>query len=93
VICGVAAGQVVSGTVMIKPNLTLNPGIRKVAYYLNGTKYGKVYTSPYLWGGVNGDGTKGFDTRALFNDTYALVMAYTDNAGDHGVEVIFKVNN
>ncbi|MFZ5802832.1 MAG: fibronectin type III domain-containing protein [Candidatus Omnitrophota bacterium] len=92
-ICGVTEGQTVSGTVMIQPNLTLNPGIRKVAYYLNGTKSGKVYTPPFTWGGPNGDGTSGFDTRTLTNGTYTLSMVYTDDTGDHAIPVVFTVSN
>ncbi len=92
-VCGVTAGQVVSGTVNIQPNLTLDPSVRKVAYYLNGTQSGKVYAAPYLWGGSTGDGTTGFDTKTLANGTYTLAMVYTDATGDHTVSITFTVKN
>jgi hypothetical protein len=92
-VCGVATGQVVSGTVMIAPNLTLDPSVRKVAYYLNGSQSGKVYASPFLWGGLTGNGTAGFDTKTLANGAYTLGIVYTDAMGDHEVSVTFTVKN
>ena len=90
---GVTNGATVSGIVNIGPNLGVHPDVRKVAYYLNGTKSGKVYAAPYLWGGPNGDGTMGFDTKTLANGNYTLGMIYTDSIGDHSVMVSFIVNN
>lgn len=92
-ICGVTAGQVVGGTVMIRPDLDRYPDIRKVAYYLNGVKSGRVYQSPFLWGGLSGNGTTGFDTRMLSNGSYTLAMVYTDGTGDHEIQISFKVSN
>jgi hypothetical protein len=90
---GVTNGQTLSGTVNIGPNMTAHPGISKVAYYLNGTQSGKVYSSPFLWGGTSGNGTAGFDTKTLANGTYTLAMVYGDATGDHEVQVSFTVNN
>lgn len=92
-ILGVQEGQTVSGTVQIGPNQNQLPGIRKVSYYLNGSQSGKVYQSPFLWGGLSGNGTAGFDTRTLKNGSYKLDMVYTDAAGDHTVTVHFTVDN
>lgn len=90
---GVTEGATVSGTVNIGPNLAAHPNVRKAAYYLNGTKSGKVYASPFYWGGVSGDGTAGFDTTTLANGNYSLSMTYTDNTGDHTATVSFNVDN
>jgi hypothetical protein len=92
-IVGVTEGQTVSGIVTIGPNQAQLPGIRKVAYYLNGSKSGKVYQSPFTWGGLAGDGTTGFDTRTLADGTYELALVYTDATGDHEVSVRFNVDN
>ena len=90
---GVTDGATVSGVVSIGPNLTTHPDVRKVAYYLNGAKSGKVYAAPYLWGGPNGDGTTGFDTKTLADGNYTLGIVYSDSTGDHSVAVSFTVNN
>ncbi|OGW69491.1 MAG: hypothetical protein A2036_04195 [Omnitrophica bacterium GWA2_50_21] len=90
---GVTAGATVSGLVNIGPDLSVHPGIQKVAYYLNGTKSGKVYLAPFYWGGVNGIGTGGFDTRTLSDGAYTLGMGYTDSTGDHAASVSFIVSN
>lgn len=92
-ILGLQEGQVVKGTIQVRPNQTQLPGIKKVAYYVNGNRSGKVYQSPFLWGGVAGDGTTGFDTRTLANGTYTLSMVYTDSTGDHTISVSFKIQN
>ncbi len=90
---GIAAGLTLSGTVNVGPNLTLHPDIKKVAYYLDGARSGKVYFAPFYWGGVNGTGTGGFDTRTLANGSYKLGITYTDSTGDHTTEINFNVNN
>jgi hypothetical protein len=90
---GVEQGGTVSGVVEIRPNQDQLPGIRKVAYYLNGSKSGKVYQSPFIWGGVNGNGTTGFDTRTIADGDYTLSMVYTDASGDHEILIQFTVNN
>jgi hypothetical protein len=92
-ILGVQEGQTVSGIVEIRPNQQQLPGIRKVSYYLNGTQSGRVYQSPFMWGGLSGNGTTGFDTRTLANGTYTLSMVYTDATGDHPLTVRFTVSN
>ncbi len=92
-VLGVGLNQEVSGTVQIRPDLNTLPGVRKVAYYLNGNKSGKVYQSPFMWGGVNGNGSQGFDTKTLADGTYTLAMVYTDATGDHTIPITFKVNN
>ena len=43
---GVTDGAVVRGVLNIGPNTVAHVGIRKVAYYLNGTRSGKVYSAP-----------------------------------------------
>ncbi len=90
---GVTTGATVNGTVNIGPNLNLHPDVRKAAYYLNGVKSGKVYSSPFYWGGVNGTGISGFDTRTLANGNHTLSMTYTDSTGDHTAEINFNVDN
>ena len=90
---GVTSGATIKGVVNIGPNLTVHPGIQKVAYYLNGSKSGKVYSAPFFWGGPNGDGTNGFDTRTIVDGSHTLSMAYTDGSGEHNVSITFKVNN
>ncbi len=92
-VLGVEEGETVSGVVHIRPNPEERPGIRKVAYYLNGTKSGKVYRAPFTWGGVNGDGTTGFDTRTIEDGNYTLGIVYTDGSGDHEIQVSFIVDN
>jgi len=87
-ICGVSVGQFVSGTILVQPNLTLNPDIRKVAYYLNGTQSGKVYSAPFTWGGATG-----FDTTQLQDGAYTLGGAYTTGTGDKAFSIVFTVNN
>ena len=84
---GITEGAVLNGVVNVGPNLTAHPGIRKVAYYLNGAQSGKYYAAPFTWGGVSG-----FDTQTLANGTYALAMVYTDGTGDHTVIVNFTIN-
>jgi len=86
--CGVTSGQTVSGVIKVQPNLTLNPDIKKVAYYLNKTSSGKEYTAPFTWGG-----SAGFDTKKLANGTYVLSGAYTTAAGDVSFTISFTVNN
>ncbi len=90
---GVTPGATIKGVVNIGPNLTVHSGIQKVAYYLNGSKSGKVYTSPFYWGGIKGDGTAGFDTKTIIDGSHTLSMAYTDSTGEHNVSITFKVNN
>lgn len=90
---GVEEGAAVSGVVEIRPNQEALPGIKKVAYYLNGSKSGKVYNSPFIWGGVNGDGTTGFDTRTVTDGDYTLAMVYTDATGDHENQIRFHIHN
>lgn len=90
---GVPEGATVKGVVNINPNFTLHPDVRKVAYYLNGTQSGKVYSSPFYWGGINGNGTAGFDTTTLSDGNFTLSMVYTDGTGDHGASISFIVNN
>lgn len=92
-VLGVTEGQKVSGVVSIRPNQQQLPGIRKVAYYLNGMKSGKVYQSPFMWGGVSGTGTSGFDTRTIADGNYTLDLVYTDATGDHTITVHFTVDN
>lgn len=92
-VLGVTEGQTVSGVVNIRPDQSQLPGIRKVAYYLNGAKSGKVYQSPFTWGGVLGTGTAGFDTQAIPEGAYELAMVYTDATGDHTVAISFNVDN
>jgi|GEM_PF-1754449 len=58
--------------IQVRPNQQQLPGRRKVAYYLNGSQSGRVYQSPFIWGGPSGNGTTGFDTRTLADDTYTL---------------------
>lgn len=87
-ICGVTEGQTVKGTISIKPNSALVPAIKKVAYYLNGTFYERVYAAPFAWGG-----TAGIDTTKLANGTYTLSGGYTTAAGDVNFTVKFTVLN
>lgn len=86
-ICGVTAGQTVSGTVKVQPNLTLNPNVKKVSYYLNGTLSTREYASPFIWGGA------GFDTTKLTDGNYTLSGAYTTKAGDQSFSITFSVKN
>lgn len=90
---GVEQDGIVSGTVEIRPNPNVIAGVRKVAYYLNGTKSGKVYQAPFIWGGPNGNGTAGFDTRTIADGKYTLSMTYTNASGDHNVLIRFTVAN
>mgnify|MGYP000700242385 CR=1 FL=1 len=86
---GITNGATVSGSVFFGPNLTKNPGVRKVSYYLNGAQSGKYYERPYYWGG-----NAGFDTRNLANGTYTLSGIYTTASGDtRFAPVTFTVKN
>lgn len=90
---GVKDGAMVQGVIQVAPNLEILTGVQKVAYYLNGTKSGKVVNAPFMWGGVNGDGTTDFDTHTLKDGSYTLTAVYTDQTGDHTLEITFTVNN
>ncbi|HTL46974.1 MAG TPA: right-handed parallel beta-helix repeat-containing protein [Verrucomicrobiae bacterium] len=92
-VAGLTNGQTVSGTILVNPNLVKHPDVRKVAYYLNGAQSGKVYTSPFYWGGISGTGATGFDTTKIPNGDHMLSVTYTDSTGDHTVQVAFKVLN
>lgn len=90
---GVKNGETVHGTIYVHPNLRILKKVRKVAYYLNGKRFGKVYEAPFLWGGPEGRGTQGYDTRVLKNGDYTLTMVYTDAEGDHEETLHLTVNN
>jgi hypothetical protein len=92
-VLGITEGATVSGVINIRPNPAVLPGIRKVSYYLNGTKCGKVYASPFLWGGPSGNGTAGFNTAGIANGDYTLSMVYTDATGDHEIPIHFTAAN
>jgi hypothetical protein len=79
---GLSTGEVVSGTVFFGPDLDAHPDLRKVAYYLDGTQFGRVYNPPFYWGGPSGDGTTGLDTTTLANGAYTVGGYITTNAGD-----------
>ena len=46
-ILGLTEGQTVNGSVTVNPNLDLLSGVRKVAYYVDGTFKSRVYSSPF----------------------------------------------
>lgn len=86
---GLTDGATVSGVVQFGPNLQKISGVRKAAYYLNGTFSGRVYEKPFFWGG-----TSGFDTRTLANGTYTISGFYTTASGDQRFQPItFTVKN
>ena len=87
-ICGVTDGQTVSGVISVSPNLAQIPGVRKVAYYLNGVLLTREYKSPFTLGGA-----AGFDTTKLANGTYVLSGAYTTATGDVPFTMNITVKN
>jgi hypothetical protein len=91
---GLTSGQTVSGVIFFGPDLDQHPDVRKAAYYLDGAQSGKVYQAPFYWGGLSGDGTRGFDTRTLPNGTYTLSGYITTSTGDLAfAEITFTINN
>jgi|GEM_PF-928648 len=82
VLTGITEGQTLTAPVTVKPNLTLNPSIRKVFYYLNGTKYAQAYTSPF---------SLLLDPAKLAKGTHTLKMIYTTSTGDKNYSVTFTV--
>jgi len=88
VFTGITEGQTVTGTVSIQPNLTQTPDIRKVAYYLNGTKAGRNYEAPFAWGEA-----EGIDTTQLPDGEYTLAAVYTTAEGNQAFEVTFTIGN
>lgn len=86
-ICGIAAGQIVSGTIKVQPNMAMNPDIRKVSYYLNGNLSTREYSAPFIWGG------SGFDTTKLADGTYILGGSYTTENSEQSFSMTFIVKN
>ncbi len=89
VFTGITEGQTVSGVVKVQPDLAQTPDIRKVFYYLNGTKAGRSYDAPFAWGGENG-----VDTSKLPDGEYTLSALYTTpQGGDQIFTVRFNIKN
>jgi len=86
-ICGISASQIVNGVIRVQPNLSLNPDIRKVGYFLNGTFINREYAPAFTFGGPGG-----FDTSKLANGNHTLSGAYTNGSGDHNFSITFTVN-
>lgn len=85
---GLAQGQTVAGTVKVQPGSSILGSIKKVAYYIDGSKSGKEYSKPFTWGG-----SSGFNTRSLANGQHTLTVVYTTASGDKEIELTFKVQN
>jgi hypothetical protein len=70
-------GQVVSGSVKIQVSVTDNVGVKKVEFYIDGSKVGEDAVSPYeyIW-----------DTDTLqYNSTHIIQVKAYDNAGNVGI--------
>lgn len=87
-VCGITEGLTVGGKITVQPNLALNPGIKDVAYYLNGTLSTREYNAPFTWGGA-----AGFDTSALKDGDYTLSGDFTTAAGEKKFAISFRVKN
>ncbi len=85
---GLVEGSTVSGILMVQPRADLLGETKKSAFYLNGTKAGKSYEAPYVWGGPDG-----FDTSTLPDGTYTLSGAITTAEGDQEFSITFTVQN
>ena len=70
-------GQVVSGSVKIQATATDNVGVKKVEFYIDGSKVSEDAVSPYEYIG---------DTDTLqYNSTHIIQVKAYDNAGNVGI--------